>query len=354
MGSGWHMRTWINGWKQTLHCKIISSRFTAGRHRDKSSCGERCTEQNPVKGLEDPDAAGVSSCTMKLPSGYQSRKYLLLELIAAGLVLLLLILKLAKPYIRFHGITDSAWLIACFLLVFPELTRAKPLAQYPAWMQAPATSLLCGLYLFLYHFFIVLFRLKYLDVEWLLHAGAATLFLLALLQRLREQGIELHRLHWKNTIRYPHWPLTVGLTLCMFSPFFKMTRISALQSSYAPQFGYNYYSGWGYNTWGYNYYSYQLAIKGHLAYWGHFACLLLAFLLLLHLLMSTTERKSAQLELFIKIGLPVIFTWWMLGAKGYNTLKSFGNILFLTGLLISAMAVYFPAQLRLWLQKLPK
>lgn len=288
---------------------------------------------------------------MNLPSNYTAKKYLLLELTGALLVVILLIMKLARPYISYHWLTDTLWFTAAMLLTIPELTKEKPLGKYPAWLQLPVTGLLLCLYLFLYHFLLTLFRLKYINAEWLLHASAATLFLLALWQRARENGIEITKFDWKNLLRYPHWPLTIGTTLCMLAPFFKMTKIRSIRSTYGLQFGYDYNYGYGYNSWGYNYYGYDLAIKGHHAYWGHFACLLLGFMLLFHLVRAAGNKDYPKLDLFFKIAIPVIFLWWLLGAKGYTTLKSFGNILFLLGIIITAVAVYLPDKLGEWIKQ---
>lgn len=282
---------------------------------------------------------------MSLPESYKTRKYLLHELIGAIVVLVLLIITLTKGYIRFHWVTDTIWLASIILLTVPELTKDKPLMKYPEWMKPASTSLLFCLYLFLYHFFITVFSLRYIDFECILHAGAATLFGMALYLRASEMGIAIKSFDWKNLFRYPHWPMTVGTILCTLAPFFKMTKINSLSSSYGLQFGYDSNNGWGYNNWGYNYYGITILIKGYLAYWGHFACLLLAFMLVFYIVKAAGNKVYPRLDTFFKFAVPVAIAWWIMGAKGYDALKGFGNILFIAGMILLIFAIYLPDKL---------
>lgn len=288
---------------------------------------------------------------MKLPAAYQTKKHLLWELAGTAIVLVLLIILLTRSYISFHWVTETCWLAAAFLLVIPELTRDKPLMKYPAWLLHPVTPILFCLYLFLYHFFICYFRIRHINFNWLLHAAAAMLFAMSLLNRTDAFGITWKKLNWKNLFRYPHWPFTFGALLCLLAPFFKMTRFYSLQSNYGLQFGYNAYDGWGYNNWGYNYYSVRIAIKGYYAYWGHFACILLAFILIFHIARSCGPKTYPSIDKFMKMALPVAMAWWIFGARGYQSLKSFGNILFIPGIIMMLLAVFMPAEVAKWTGK---
>ena len=285
---------------------------------------------------------------MKLPASYTTKRYLQLELAGAGIILILLVILLTKSYISFHLLKETCWLAAALLLVVPELTRDKPLMKYPAWLAHPATPMLCCLYLFLYHFFICYFRLRNINLDWMLNATVAVLFAISLLQRAVENGIAWKAFNWKNLLRFPHWPFSIGALLCMLAPFFKMTRFYSLRSNYGMQFGYNAYDGWGYNNWGYNYYSVRIAIKGYYAYWGHFACILLAFILILHIVRACGNKSYPLIPTFMKIAVPAALAWWIFGAKGYQSLKSFGNILFIPGILLMLLAVFLPAELEKW------
>ena len=288
---------------------------------------------------------------MKLPLSYSSKKYLQLELAGAAIVIILLIIELSGRYISFHWLKESLWLFAALLICLPELTSDKPLMKYPAWMRSEHTLLLAGLYLCTYHFFICFFRAKYINLEWMLHAGAALLFGAAIILRLKSRDISLGSFDWKNLLRYPYWPMTAGALLCLLAPFFKMTRFYSLQSTYGLQFNYNAYNGWGYNNWGYNYYSVKIAIKGYYAYWGHIACILLAFVFLIHVYRSAGKQPVAWASRFFQWAIPAILAWWIFGAKGYQSIKSFGNILFLPGLALMALAVYLPEKLEAWTGK---
>ena len=287
----------------------------------------------------------------QLPAQYKTQKFLLAELVGAVIVILLLIIDMTRPYFRFHWFSDSLWIGSALLLTIPELTREKPLMKYPVWMQHAMTPLLAGLYLFLFHFFICLFRRRNISLEWLLHAGAASLFGWALFQRMKLAGYFVQKPDWKNLLRYPYWPLSIGFTGLLLSPFFPMTPLNSLRSYYGMQFGYDAYNGWGYNNWGYNFYSVKIAIRGYQAYWGHVACILLAFLLMFHLSKSVLKKEVPFTDLLYKAALPAALAWWILGAKGYNSLKSFGNILFLTALLLSALAIYLPDKLGEWTKR---
>lgn len=287
----------------------------------------------------------------QLPAHYKTEKYLLAEGAGAVLVFLLLIIDMTRPYFRFHWFSDSLWLGATLLLTVPALTREKPLMKYPAWLSHPVTPPLLGLYLFLYHFFICVFRLRNISLEWLLHAGAASLFGWAVFQRMKITGYFAEKPDWKNGLRYPYWPLSIGFALLLLAPFFPMTPLNALRSSYGLQFGYNTYSGWGYNNLGYNFYSVKIAIKGYQAYWGHIACILFAILFLFHIARTVLKKELPFTGLFYKAAIPAAVAWWILGAKGYSTLKSSGNILFLAGILLSALAVYLPDKLGEWTKK---
>lgn len=288
---------------------------------------------------------------MNLPADYKTKKYLLYELIAAAIVLILLIIRLSRSYISFHWVSDTIWILSALLLVIPALTTEKPLMKYPDWLRASPTPFLLGLYLFLYHFFLAIFRIKNINLEWMLIAAAAILFVMALYLRAWEKGFRLQSFDWKNGLKYPYWPMTIGLGLCMLAPFFKMTRFYSLQSTYGLQFNYSANYGWGYNNWGYNYYTVRIAIKGYYAYWGHLACILIAFMLILHWLQAAGKISHPKTTYFFKLAVPALFAWWLLGAKGYQALKSFGNILFIPGILITALAIYFPNQVDAWTKK---
>jgi hypothetical protein len=288
---------------------------------------------------------------MNLPANYKTSKYLLYELIGAALVLIELIILLTKGYIRFHWVTDTLWLFSAVLLVVPELTKDKPLMKYPAWQSAITTPLLLGLYLCLYHLFAALFSLRHIDLEFLLQAAAAVLFTMALNGRANEAGISIKTFDWKNLLRYPDWPFSIGIILCQLAIFFPMIESTSLRSSYGPQFGYNAYDGYSYNNWGYSYYGIHIIIKGYLAYWGHFACILLGSILVFHVIRSAGNKVYPQMELFFKVAVPTILAWWIFGAKGYNALKGLGNILFIPGMLLLMLATYIPGQLGEWIKK---
>lgn len=289
---------------------------------------------------------------MKLPAAYKEKKYLPLELAGAAIVIILLIIELSGAYISFHWLKETLWLFAALLLTIPELTSDKPLMKYPSWMRANSTLLLAALYLCTYHFLICFIRSRNINLEWLLHAGAAVLFGLSIHLRLLHLGWNIRQFDWKNLLRYPHWPMTIGATLCMLAPFFKMTRFYSLQSVYGLQFNYNAYNGWGYNNWGYNYYSVRIAIKGYYAYWGQMACILLAFILLIHVFRAACGKTTpVWINRFFQWALPAVLAWWIFGARGYQSLKSFGNILFIPGLMLMSLAVYLPGKLGEWVQQ---
>jgi hypothetical protein len=288
---------------------------------------------------------------MKLPASYTTKRYLQLELAGAGIILILLVILLTKSYISFHWLKETCWLAAVLILVVPELTRDKPLMKYPAWLMNPATPMICSLYLFLYHFFICYFRLRHINPDWMLHASVAVLFAISLLQRAVENGIAWKAFNWKNLLRFPHWPFSIGALLCMLAPFFKMTRFYSLRSNYGMQFGYNAYDGWGYNNWGNNYYSVRIAIKGYYAYWGHLACILLAFILILHIVRACGNKSYPLIHTLMKIAVPAALVWWIFGARGYQSLKSFGNILFIPGILMMLVSVFIPEELEKWTRK---
>lgn len=282
---------------------------------------------------------------MNLPEKYTKHKNLLYELIGSSIVLILLIIALTRAYVSFHWLTDTLWIGTALLLILPELAKNNPQIKLPSWMYESRTALLCCLYLFLYHFFICLFSLRNINFHFLLYAGATVLFGMALYIRANNEGIAVKKFDWKNLMRYPHWPLTIGLSLCLLALFFPMTKIQSLRSLYGLQFNYNAYSGWGYNNWGYNYYSVNMLIKGHRAYWGHFACLLFSLMLIFHIVRAAGGRPLPKLDLFFKIAVPAGIAWWILGAKGYDSLKGFGNILFIPAITLAALAVFIPEKL---------
>lgn len=282
---------------------------------------------------------------MNLPEKYTTHKNLLYELIGAGVVLILLIITLSRAYISFHWVTDTLWLAATLFLILPELTKNNQQIKLPRWMKDDSTALICCLYLFLYHFFICLFSLRYINIHFLLYTGAAVLFGMALLIRAKDAGMNVRQFNWKNLLHYPHWPLTIGLSLCLLALFFPMTKIQSLRSYYGLQFNYNAYSGWGYNNWGYNFYNVNMLIKGHRAYWGHFACLLFSFMLIFHIIKAAANKPLPKTDMFYKIAVLAGIAWWFFGAKGYDAVKGFGNILFIPAMLLIVMAVYLPEKL---------
>lgn len=282
---------------------------------------------------------------MNLPEEYKTKKYLLYELIGAGLVLVQLIIQLTQKYIRFDWLVDTVWLVSAILLILPPLLKANPQVKFPGWCTAPVTSLLFSLYLFLYHLLAVVLTFRYAGAILILFLACACLYGLSLYGRAREEGILLKDLQWKNLLRYPHWPLTIAIIACLLALFFPMTKMDSFRSYYGMQYGYNSYSGWGYNNWGYNYYGTTVLIKGHMAHWGHFACLLLSFLLVFHIVQAAGNKLYSRMEMIFKIAVAIIFAWWIFGAKGYNALKGFGNILFIPGMILMAAAVYVPGKL---------
>lgn len=289
---------------------------------------------------------------MNLPPAYKEKKYALAELIAAGIVLVLLIILLTSRYVHFDWVTDTIWLAAATVLILPDITSGNKAAKLPGWIIFPATGLLCALYLFLFHLLAVIISLSYTaGFEILLYLAACGLFGYGLYMRARNQDIILDKFNWKNLLRYPHWPLAAGTTLCLLAMFFHMSRISSLQSSYGLQFNYNAYSGWGYNSYGYNYYGITVGIRGWQTHFGIFATLLAAFMLVFHIVQAVAKKTYPKLNMFYKAAVPVLLLWWLAGAKGYDALKGFGNILFLPGIALSALAIYLPQQLGEWIKK---
>lgn len=288
---------------------------------------------------------------MKIPAAYITKKYPLYELIGAGIMLVMLISRLTKTYIRFDWLLDSIWLASGIFLVLTELTRERKDIKLAEWIKAETSLLLFNLYLFIYHFWGVIIRLKFGGFEMVLHMAAAVMFALAIYLRAKEAGIDIKRFEWKKLVQYPAWPMTVGITLCLFAVFLPMTKFAALRSMYGMQFGYSAYNGWGYNNWGYNYYTVNLTFKGYLANWGSLAVMLMLFMLAFQVVRIAGKKQYKVFGLFFKIAVPALLAWWLFGAKGYKAMKSFGNILFILSLALLALSVYFPGKLDAFLKK---
>ncbi len=282
---------------------------------------------------------------IELPGHYKAKKYLLYELIGALVVLILFIIILTKEYVRFDWMTVTLWLASAILLVLPELTKAKPIVKFPEWFKAGTTGLLFCLYLFLYHFFATVFSLRFGGFELILYLGGTVLFGLALYLRSNEAGIDIKKFDWKEMLRYPAWPFTTGITLALLALFFPMTRVASFGSTYGPQFGYNAYDGYGYNNWGFTYYQTSIIAKGYMAHLGSFACLLLSFMLVFHLVKAAGKKTFPKHDMLFKIAVAVMIAWWIFGAKGYDALKGFGNFLFIPGIILLVFTVYFPDKL---------
>jgi hypothetical protein len=282
---------------------------------------------------------------MNLPGAYTTKKFPVYELIGAGIMLIILIIRLTKAYIRFDWLLDTIWLASGVFLVLTELTRERKDIKLADWIKAETSLLLFSLYLFLYHFWGVIIRLKFGGAEMLLYMAATAMFALAIYLRAKEAGIDIKRFEWKKLVQYPAWPMTVGITLCLFAVFLPMTKFAALRSMYGMQFGYSAYNGWGYNNWGYNYYIVNITFKGYLANWGSLAVMLMLFMLAFQVVRIAGKKQYKVFDLFFKIAIPALLAWWLFGAKGYKAMKSFGNILFIFSLALLALSVYLPGKL---------
>lgn len=285
---------------------------------------------------------------MPLPVRYQQKKYPLFELIGAGLVLLQLIITLTRSYIRYDWLLDTIWLVTAATLCLLEVAKDKPNTKLPAWLTDPGTSLLCGLYLFLYNFLGFFLTIGSGGFDLVIYLAGMIIYALALYYRSNENNIELKTFAWKNLLRFPAWPISVALVLCFFALFFNMSKFTGVGSYYGMQFGYNAYSGWGYNNWGYNFYNRDYIIKGYMSPWGGFAGLVILHLAAFHILKSAGGKIYPKLDLVAKIAVPVLFAWWIFGAKGYNALAGFGTIIFILGFVLLALAVYLPQKLAEW------
>lgn len=291
---------------------------------------------------------------MKLPGAYTTKKYPLYELIGAGIMLVMLIIRLTKTYIHFDWLLDTIWLASGFLLVLTELTKERTDIKLAGWIKADTSALLFCLYLFIYHFWGVIVRLKFGGFDMVLYMAASVMFAIAIYLRAKEAGMDVKNFEWKKLLQYPAWSITMGVGLCLFCIFMPMTKIASLSSLYGPHFGYDAYNGWGYNNWGFTYYSGTIAIKGYLGYWGSFAAILMLFMLVFQIVRVAGKKQYPMFALFFKIAVPALFAWWLFGIKGYNSMKSFGNILFILSLLLLALAVYLPAKLDEFLKSFNK
>ena len=281
---------------------------------------------------------------MKLPRNYTIRKYPLYELAGLAIILILLIIILSKRYIHFDWIPDSLWIISGSLLVFLEWTKEKPPPAIPAWLNASNTQLLFCLYLFLYHFLAFLLTLSFGGFILILYLGAAILYFLALLLRAKESGINIKAFQWKALLRYPAWPVSVALILCLIGLFLPMLKATRLSGGYSYNYGYDYYNGWNYNL-GYGLKYLQVTIKGTQALWGELICLLLFFLFAFHVVRTAGKVSYPKLDVFNKIAAVLLIAWWLFAAKGYESLAKFGNILFITGTALLVIAIFFPKKL---------
>ena len=279
------------------------------------------------------------------PQRYKDKKYPLLELAGCGIVLLLLIITLTRSYIRYDWLLDTIWLLSATFLSLLEWNREKPFAKFPAWLTADSTLLLLGLYLFLYHFMAFSLSLSYGGFDVVLYLAAAAVYGAALYIRAAASGIDIRAFKWKNMLHYLAWPLSIAISVCLFAMFFPMTKWSSMNSLYGPGFGYTSTEGYGYNNWGYTYYTSTFTVKGYMAYWGQFAGLLLLFMMAFHLLRFAGGFIYPKLDMFFKIAVPILIAWWFFGAKGYNSLGGFGNILFIPAMALMVFAVYFPGKL---------
>ncbi|HEY6063862.1 MAG TPA: hypothetical protein VIV35_09650 [Chitinophagaceae bacterium] len=281
---------------------------------------------------------------MKLPQQYAVRKYPLYELSGLVIILILLIIILSKRYIHFDWILDSLWIISGSTLVFLEWTKEKPPAAIPVWLTAPTTQLLFCLYLFLYHFFAFLLTLSFGGFVLVLYLGAAILYALALWLRAKEAGINIAIFQWKTLLRYPAWPFSIAVTLCLLGLFLPMLRVSRLSGGLGYNFGYDYYNGWGYNL-GYTLRSSLVTIKGTQARWGELIGLLLSFLLVFHIVRTAGNISYPKLDMFNKIAAGLLIAWWLFAIKGFESLAKFGNILFILGTALFVFAIFFPKKL---------
>jgi hypothetical protein len=284
----------------------------------------------------------TNQTVLNLPAHYNQKKYPLYELIGAAIIFILLIIQLTKRYIFFDWLMDTVWIISGAYLVWFEMTKEKRSSNLPAWLTSNTTALLCSLFLFFLHFLIFLTTLSYGGFQLIFHIGAAVLYGLAFYLRSREQGFNLKDFQWKNLVKYPHWPMTVALAICTLGMFLPMAKVSSFTPNWGLQFGYNYDTGWGLNTWGYNYYSNEISVKGHSARFGRLICISFFFMLIFHIVKAAGNRYYPKHDVFFKIALPIIIAWWLLAAKGYNSLASFGNIIFILGMIALVFVVYFP------------
>lgn len=282
---------------------------------------------------------------MKLPVYYFKKKYPLYELIGVGIILLQLIVTLTQKYVHYDWITDTLWLAAGFLLSWSEWQKENQVSKLPPKISTNEMQLLFGLYLFLYHLLAAILTLKYGGLRFLLYLAGASVYTIALFFRAKESGIQLNLFNWKNLLRFPGWPISLALVFCMLGMFLPMIKSNMISSYYGLQFGYSAYSGWGYNNWGYNFYNTTILVKGYMAPLGMFICLVIAFLLVFHILKTAAGKTYPIADIAFKIAVPALLLWWLIGAKGFESLKGFGNILFIIGLLSLAFAVYFPQKL---------
>jgi hypothetical protein len=288
---------------------------------------------------------------MPLPLRYTEKKSPLYELIGAALVLIMLIITLTRAYIRFDWIPDLLWLLSAFILVTVEATKNNPSIHLPPVLKNTSAQLLMCLYLFLYHLLAFVLTLQAGGLIIVLYLAAALVYGLSLYDRATDFGIHPKSFEWKKIYQYPAWPMSAGILLCFLAMFFHMSAFTGLGSYYGMHYSYNYDYSYGYN-YGYTFYNTHYIVKGYAAPWGTFALLLLFHMLVFQLLMTAGNRSNIKLLTFFKIAVPVLLLWWIFGAKGYKALKGFGNIIFIPGMLLMTMAVYFPAQLDDFIKKL--
>jgi hypothetical protein len=283
---------------------------------------------------------------MEIPSYYRTSKYPFYELIGAGVVLIIALTTLLSRYLYFNIIFDTAYLTGALALVVAEWNKKTP-GKLPAVLRSPLHLLFICLYLFIDAVLVSLMLFSNAGFLFLLYVSLGILYGMSLLLRLQEHNIRLTTWSWKSLLTYPAVLTTTGLLLCFFALYLPMVYYYMPFYSYTgPQYGYNAISGYGMTHPGVLLHGgSSYTFKGYQGFLGHLACLVTAFMFLFHALHVMRIREYKHTALFLKAGVIGMGIWWILAAKGYRSVWQTGNVLFLVGVGLLVIALFFPQAL---------
>ena len=267
-------------------------------------------------------------------NGPAREQWLVLERIALGIVVLILVSSLVSRAIGWDWLMDTLFLAGAVALVLHGLQRNAGATEGSRW-----PLLVCG-YLCVDSVFLFLVDLRGLAAATIFYLVLSGLYGRALQLRMRND-LPLADISLSRTIFAPASRVVSGLSLlallCMALP---MTQVFRVFSAWSGPMVVTFHTATVMDAGHTVRFGGMVAQYGYQVAFGHPVCLVLIGLVLLPVLQATGLVQSGRGIRFVRGALVAVLVWWVFFARGFQSLLGYpATVLFVAAVVALAVLV---------------